>query len=68
MILRDLKKLALAQSETKWAFEYSPESFTGTELDYAADVCDAVVNILKDASSEKIISHIRNNQGLFSPI
>ena len=53
-----VKKLALAQSETKWAFEYSPESFTGTELDYAADVCDAVVNILKDASSEKIIINL----------
>ena len=53
-----VKKLALAQSETKWAFEYSPESFTGTELDYAVDVCDAVVNILKDASSEKIIINL----------
>tara|TARA_B100001121_G_scaffold3739_1_gene3384 strand:+ start:162 stop:1832 length:1671 start_codon:yes stop_codon:yes gene_type:complete len=53
-----VKKLALAQSETKWSFEYSPESFTGTELDYAADVCDAVVNILKDASSEKIIINL----------
>jgi len=53
-----VKKLALAQSETKWAFEYSPESFTGTELDYAADVCDAVVNILKNASSEKIIINL----------
>ena len=53
-----LKKLALGQSATKWAFEYSPESFTGTELDYAVDVCDAVVNILKDASSEKIIINL----------
>ena len=53
-----VKKLALAQCETKWTFEYSPESFTGTELDYAADVCDAVVNILKDASSEKIIINL----------
>ena len=53
-----VKKLALAQNETKWSFEYSPESFTGTELDYAADVCDAVVNILKDASSEKIIINL----------
>ena len=53
-----VKKLALEQNETKWSFEYSPESFTGTELDYAADVCDAVVNILKDASSEKIIINL----------
>jgi 2-isopropylmalate synthase len=28
--------------ETEWVFEYSPESFTGTELDFAVDVCNAV--------------------------
>jgi len=53
-----VKKLALTQSETKWSFEYSPESFTGTELDYAAEVCDSVVDILKDATSEKIIINL----------
>ena len=53
-----VKKLALANPETKWSFEYSPESFTGTELDYAAGVCDAVVDILKDVSSEKIIINL----------
>ena len=53
-----VKKLALENPETKWSFEYSPESFTGTELDYAADVCDAVVDILKDVSSEKIIINL----------
>ena len=53
-----VKTLALASPETKWSFEYSPESFTGTELDYAAEVCDAVVDILKDVSSEKIIINL----------
>jgi len=53
-----VKKLALANPETKWSFEYSPESFTGTELNYAAEVCDAVVDILKDASSKKIIINL----------
>ena len=53
-----VKKLALDNFETKWSFEYSPESFTGTELDYAAEVCDAVVDILKDVSSEKIIINL----------
>ncbi len=33
---------AARQSDTHWQFEYSPESFTGTELDYAVEVCDAV--------------------------
>ena len=53
-----VKKLALANAKTKWSFEYSPESFTGTELDYAAEVCDAVVDILKDVSSEQIIINL----------
>ena len=31
--------------ESKWTFEYSPESFTGTELDYALEVSDAVMEL-----------------------
>ena len=30
---------------TEWVFEYSPESFTGTELDFAVEVCDAVTAV-----------------------
>ena len=50
-----IKNLAEENSSTEWTFEYSPESFTGTELDYARDVCDAVVDILKSVSKNKII-------------
>jgi len=53
-----VKKLATQKPQTKWMFEYSPESFTGTELEFAADVCDSVVQILKDASEEKIIINL----------
>jgi 2-isopropylmalate synthase len=42
-------KVVLAESkkyrDTNWRFEYSPESFTGTELDYAVEVCDAVLDV-----------------------
>ena len=31
--------------ETEWVFEYSPESFTGTEIEYAVEVCDAVMDV-----------------------
>ena len=45
-IATDGAKWVLDQSklypETDWTFEYSPESFTGTELPYAVDVCNAV--------------------------
>ena len=50
-----IKDLAEENPDTEWTFEYSPESFTGTELDYARDVCDEVVDILKTASKNKII-------------
>ncbi len=53
-----IKKLALENSDTEWTFEYSPESFTGTELEYAREVCDNVVEILKPASKNKIIINL----------
>ena len=53
-----IKELALTNPDTDWSFEYSPESFTGTELDYAAEVCDAVVDILKEVSKHKIIINL----------
>ena len=53
-----IKELALANPDTDWSFEYSPESFTGTELEYAAEVCDAVVEILKEVSKHKIIINL----------
>ena len=53
-----IKKLALENSDTEWTFEYSPESFTGTELEYAREVCDKVVEILKPVSKNKIIINL----------
>jgi 2-isopropylmalate synthase len=37
-----IRELAGRQPETEWQFQYSPESFTGTELDFAVEICDAV--------------------------
>ena len=31
---------------TRWRYEYSPESYTGTELEYAKEVCDAVGDVI----------------------
>ena len=53
-----IKELSSKYKKTNWSFEYSPESFTGTELDYAVKVCDEVVDILKDFSSNKIIINL----------
>ncbi|MEP1471406.1 MAG: 2-isopropylmalate synthase [Halieaceae bacterium] len=40
-----VKACADRHPETEWVFEYSPESFTGTELDFAVEVCDAVTAV-----------------------
>ena len=53
-----IKNLAEKNPETEWSFEYSPESFTGTELEYAREVCDEVVEILKPVSKNKIIINL----------
>lgn len=38
-----VKRLTDVQPDTEWTFQYSPETFTATELDFAKEVCDAVV-------------------------
>ena len=39
-------------------FEYSPESFTGTEVDYAVDVCNAVLDVWKPTKEEPVIINL----------
>lgn len=53
-----VKRYAEAQPETDWHFQYSPESFTGTEIDYAIDVCDAVVDVWQPTPERPIILNL----------
>lgn len=50
--------IAAKHTNTKWQFQYSPESFTGTELDYAVEVCDAVNEIWQPTSDNKVIINL----------
>jgi 2-isopropylmalate synthase len=43
---------------TQWRFEYSPESYTGTELDYAKQVCDAVGDVIEPTPDNPIIFNL----------
>lgn len=52
-----LKELA-ETTEGNFSFEYSPESFPGTEVDYAVEVCNAVLDIWKPEKSNKAIINI----------
>lgn len=46
------------QSETDWVFQYSPESFTGTEPEFAVEVCNAVIDTWKDRTQNPIIINL----------
>ena len=52
-----LKELA-DETEGNFTFQYSPESFPGTEVDYAVDVCNAVLDVWKPAADNKAIINI----------
>ena len=52
-----LKKLA-DETDGNFTFEYSPESFPGTEVDYAVDVCNAVLDVWKPTPDNKAIINI----------
>ncbi len=53
-----LNELAAEQPETDWQFEYSPETFTATELDFAKEICDAVLDIWQPTAERKSIINL----------
>ena len=53
-----IKKYAAKYQGTEFQFEYSPESFTGTEVDYAAEVCNAVIDIWEPTPENKVIINL----------
>jgi 2-isopropylmalate synthase len=55
---RCIRDLAAQQADTDWQFQYSPESFTNTELDYAIEVCDAVIAVWQPVTQNKIIINL----------
>lgn len=52
-----LKQLA-EETEGNFTFQYSPESFSGTEVEYAVEVCNAVLDIWKPTPDNKVIINI----------
>jgi len=53
-----IKKLTPTIPETEVLYQYSPESFTGTELDYARDVCNAVMDVWEPTPEKKMIFNL----------
>lgn len=70
-IATDGAKWVLEESQkyptTNWTFEYSPESFTGTELPYAVEVCNAVNEVWKPNKNKKTIINLPATVEMSSP-
>jgi len=62
-----MKALAAAQPETEWQFEYSPETFTATELDFAKEICEAVLNVWQPTPQHKAILNLPATVELATP-
>lgn len=61
-----VKKLA-AEYEGNFRFEYSPESFTGTEPEYALEVCNAVLDVLEPSKENNVIINLPVTVEMSSP-
>ncbi|MFV8836328.1 2-isopropylmalate synthase [Aquisalimonas sp. APHAB1-3] len=55
---KQVQALAAQQPETRWLFQYSPESFTQTELDYALEIVDAVNAVWQPTPEKPVIINL----------
>ncbi|HEX9270471.1 MAG TPA: 2-isopropylmalate synthase [Candidatus Limnocylindria bacterium] len=61
------RKLEPRLGDTIVRYEYSPESFTGTEVDYSIDICSAVMDIVEPTPERKIILNLPATVEMYTP-
>ena len=61
------KSLEDTSPETEFFYEYSPESFTGTELDYALEVCNAVIAVIDPTPERPLILNLPATVEMYTP-
>ena len=62
-----VRRLCDENPGTEWMLEYSPEHFTGTELDFALEVCDAVTEAWGATPSRKVILNLPTTVEMATP-
>ncbi|HEU4601252.1 MAG TPA: 2-isopropylmalate synthase [Steroidobacteraceae bacterium] len=62
-----IRELSQKQPETQWQFEYSPETFCFTEMDFALEICDAVVAVWDPTPSNKVILNLPTTVEVATP-
>ena len=55
---RHVKTEAENYPDTQWQFQYSPESYSGTEPEFAAEICNAVIDVWQPSDSNKVIINL----------
>jgi len=64
---RLIRELAAGMSGTEWVFEFTPENFSGTELPFARDVCQAVMEEWGASEQSKVIINLPSTVELSTP-
>jgi 2-isopropylmalate synthase len=59
--------LEATSPSTEFLYEYSPESFTGTELEYALEVCNAVIAVIEPTPSRPLILNLPATVEMYTP-
>jgi 2-isopropylmalate synthase len=65
--VRLIRELTDAQPETEWVLEYSPETFTATELDFALEICDAVTAAWGATPKDQVILNLPTTVEVTTP-
>ena len=61
------KKFEQSVPETAIRYEYSPESFTGTEPDFAIEICEAVMDVIEPTPDRPMILNLPATVEMYTP-
>ena len=61
------RKLEETVPDTIVRYEYSPESYTGTEVEYAVEICDAVAEVIEPTPDRKLIMNLPATVEMYTP-
>ena len=61
------RKLEETMGDTEIFYEYSPESYTGTEVEFAVEICEAVMDVIEPTPDKKIVLNLPATVEMYSP-
>ena len=64
---RWVRERADARPETEWRLEYTPESFSSTEIDFSLEICEAVLDVWQPTAENKVILNLPTTVEVASP-